>query len=1084
MINTPPTAARLMEHDGSRQTAPARSTPNALAAVRSASGNPAGRRGNNEGIMTPTTPPPPDWENPAVFGIHKESPHATRFAFPDEASALQWREKASPWRKSLNGDWRFHWAGKPADRPADFYRPDYDTSAWATIPVPSNWEMHGYGIPIYTNITYPFPKNPPFIDHAYNPVGSYRTTFTVPDGWDGRRVFLHFGGVDSAFYVWVNGEKVGYSQDSRTPAEFDVTPYLRPGENVLAAEVYRWSDGSYLEDQDMFRLSGIFRDVYLTATPQTFLRDHTVRTDLDPAHKDATLRVTATLQNRSEAPSGPRVVEVALLDADGKRVGDRPIAKARVEDIAPGAEAAVAAAAKVSAPRLWSPEDPYLYTALLTVKDGAGRVTEVIPQTVGFRSVELRDGQLWVNGASVKMKGVNRHEHDPDLGHVVTMERMVQDIVLMKRNNINTVRTSHYPNDERWYDLCDRYGVFVMDEANIESHGMGYDPKTSLGNDPVWQAAHVARVEAMVERDKNHPSVIFWSLGNEAGPGVNFAAAAKRAREIDPTRPIHYERDNAVADVDSCMYPDVDWLRRQGEKDAQKPFFVCEYAHAMGNAVGNLKEYWDVIEAHPRLIGACIWDWVDQGIRKYTDEAPGPDGKPRWYYAYGGDFDDHPNDGNFSCNGVILPDRQETPKLREVRKVYQYISIAPEDIGAGTVRVRNKYFHTNLKDFDLRWTLSENGREVRKGTLPPLDLAPGQETVVSVPVAPPASRAGGDGERFLRLSFHLRESTPWASAGYEVAWQQMPLAETIPAASAPDAGGMAAVDVREDATGVTLSGNGFEARFDRATGTLDRLVYGGQTVLDGHGPRLNVYRALTDNDQWLRGDFFKSGLSQLAHRVESFTVTRLDGGAARMDVTVDARGFKGAGFRHACVYTVRGDGSITLDNRFEPVGDLPPLPKLGLRLILPASFEDFTWYGRGPWESYPDRKSSEDIGLYTGAVSEQFTEYARPQENGNKEDVRWAALTDRSGRGIQFVADPTMSVTVSHYMPEDLDAARHRNGQERRFTRLTPRPETIVNLDAFQMGLGGASCGPPPLEEYRNPPMPAEFTVTLRPFAP
>ena len=1030
--------------------------------------------------MTPTAPPPLDWENPAVIGRHKESPHATRFSFPDEASARSWREKPSPYVKSLNGNWRFHWSGRPDARPVDFYQPGYDVSGWATIPVPSNWEMHGYGIPIYTNITYPFPKNPPFIDHAYNPVGSYRTEFTVPEEWAGRRTFLRFGGVDSAFYLWVNGKMVGYSEDSRTPAEFDVTPYLRPGRNILAAEVYRWSDGSYLEDQDMFRLSGIFRDVSLVSTPSVHVRDFFVRPELDSAYRNAVLRVTAKVENRSEAPSGPRTVDVTLLDADGKPVGGPPVASGRVAEIAPGQEAALELRAEVSAPRLWSPEDPYLYTALLTVRDGAGNVVEVIPQAVGFRSVELHDGQLWVNGVSVKMKGVNRHEHDPDLGHVVTMERMVQDIELMKRNNINTVRTSHYPNDERWYDLCDRYGLFVMDEANVESHGMGYDPKTSLGNDPVWQAAHVARVEAMVERDKNHPSVIFWSLGNEAGPGVNFAAAAKRAKEIDPTRPIHYERDNAVADVDSVMYPSVGWLREQGEKDDDKPFFVCEYAHAMGNAVGNLAEYWEVIDSHPRLIGACVWDWVDQGIRKYEPGPAGPDGERPWYYAYGGDFDDHPNDGNFSCNGLILPDRQETPKLREVRKVYQYVAVTPEGIRNGTVKVRNKYFHTNLKDFDVRWTLSEEGREVQRGTLPPLDLAPGQEAVVTVPVS--AAKLDRAREHFLRVSFHLRHDTPWAKAGYEVAWQQLAMQDGIPARPAPDESRMANVDVREDAAGVTVSGKGFEARFDRATGTLDRLAYDGRTVISGNGPRLNVYRALTDNDTWLRGDFFNSGLSQLAHRTESFTVSRPSDKEARVEVVTDARGFKGSGFRHTAVYTVRGDGSVAVDNRFEPVGDLPPLPKLGLRLSLPAGYEDFTWYGRGPWESYPDRKSSEDIGLYHGTVSEQFTQYVRPQENGNKEDVRWAALTDKGGRGIAFEAHGDMAVTVSHFLPEDLDDARHRNGQEKRYQPLIPRPETIVSLDAFQMGLGGASCGPPPLEEYRNPPMPVTFGVTLRPY--
>ncbi len=1092
----------------------------------------------------------PDWENPAVVGRNKEPGHATALPYADAGSALGglgarvpvglFRPPAPPktpsdvyggfYRPLNDGNWKFHWVGRPADRPVDFYKPDYDVSAWASIPVPSVWELHGYGIPIYTNIRYPFPANPPYIPHDYNPVGSYRTEFSVPPAWNGRQTFIHFGGVYSAFYLWINGQMVGYSEDSKTPAEFNITKYLREGRNLLAAEVYRWSDGSYLEDQDMFRYSGIFRDVYLYSTPAVHIRDFFVRPDLDQAYKDGVLKVTAKVRNLSAQAAAGYQVELALFDAEGMPVpiaagkaggASKPIRLAGgrfAQPLAPGAEASIDLSAPIASPHKWSAEDPYLYSALLTLKDRAGKTVEVTGALVGFRKIELKNARLYVNGVAIKIKGVNRHEHDPDTGRAIGAERMLQDIQLMKRFNINAVRTSHYPNHETWYALCDRYGLYVIDEANVESHGMGYSLDKTLGNKPEWELAHVDRTVRMVERDKNHPSVIFWSLGNEAGSGVNFEASARAVRQIDPTRPIHYERMNSVADVDSTMYPSVEGLEKEGKRDSTKPFFVCEYAHAMGNAVGNLKEYWDVFEAHDRLIGGCIWDWVDQGLRKYTDEPPDhqglvPDVTPgvplggpgrvyprNWYYAYGGDYDDKPNDGPFDCNGLVPPDRQLTPKLWEVKKVYQYVGFEPEDLTAGRIAVRNKYFFTNLNAFDVRWSLTEDGTEVQQGTLAPIDLAPGGRASIVVPAKRPAPTPGS--EYFLRVSFHLRSAADvwpfgaWAEKGYEVAWAQFKVPVPTPAAEVRPVASGSTITLDESDAAVTLRGGGadaaaaFQATFSRSTGTLASLTYGGTRILADSpawvpGPLLEVYRALTDNDKWLATAFYDSGLSQLAHRVRTFTVTKIGNQAARVDVLFDCDGFKAAGFAHRVSYTVFADGRILVANHVEPRGPVPPLPRLGVQMRVAGELEQFAWLGRGPWESYPDRKTAADVGLYRSTVSQQFTQYVRPQENGNKEEVRWAALTNAGGAGVVIVAEtPRFAVTVSHFTADDLDASRHRNSEPKKFARLVPRREIVVSLDEQQMGLGGASCGPEPMAGYKCMPQPVDYSYSLRPYTP
>jgi beta-galactosidase len=1214
-----------------------------------------------------------DWENPAVVGRNKEPAHCTRLSYPDAASALVGTREASPFHVSLNGPWRFRWSPKPADRPVGFERPGYDVGGWDEIPVPSNWQMHGYGIPIYTNVRYPFPADPPHVPHDDNPVGYYRRAFRVPDNWAGRRVFIHFDGVDSAFYLWVNGEMVGYSEDSRTPAEFDITKYLRAGENVLAAEVYRWSDGSYLEDQDMWRMSGIFRDVYLHSTPPTHLRDFYVRCDLDDQYRDATLMVTAKVRNLADEAATRYAIEVSLVDADDSA---EPLCAASVPTVPAGDEAVVDMQAAVPNPHKWSAENPYVYTVLLTLKDGKRNVVEVTQCLFGFREVEIRDAQLLINGAPIKIKGVNRHEHDPDAGHAVSYESMVQDIELMKRFNINTVRTSHYPDDPKWYELCDRYGIYLIDEANIESHGMGYDLDRTLGNKPEWELAHVDRTVRMVERDKNHPSVIMWSLGNEAGSGCNFEATARAVRELDKTRPIHYERMNSVADVDSVMYPGVDWLIGQGEKKSEKPFIMCEYAHAMGNSVGNLKEYWDAIETHPRLIGGCIWDWVDQGLRKYAEpeltgtdrsrlahgytvrgtivdgvtgkamsgrmevedcselditgkevtleawvlpgknvshgpivtkgdrqyslkvagdgehleffihdgtwiavtaslpddwqgkwhhvagvydgeelrlyidgqrvagrehvgnidscgfpvcagenaEAPGRrfvgaidnvrvyekalpqadlgriDAEPptsavlwvdfeslqqqetprTWFWAYGGDYGDQPNDGNFCCNGLVVPDRRVPAKLWEVKKVYQYVGITDEDVANGKIRIRNKHAFTNLTAYDFAWSLTANGRVIESGLLPPLDIPAGAEQVVTVPLRLRETKPGA--ECFLRVSAHLRRDTLYAKKGFEVAWEQIPLPYAPSPKSRPEVAGMPDLRVSESPGAVTLSAADFSVTFSRTTGTIASLTYSGSTIIadggDGpNGPVLNVFRAFTDNDGWMRRGFDRAGLSSKLNRsVKDFQVEIVSPKAVTIGIATECVGSKQNGFAHTATYTIYGDGTIEVDNQVTPIGDVPPLPRLGLSMTLPGRYEGFTWYGRGPFENYPDRKTAADVAVYSSTVTQQYEEYVRPQENGSKEDVRWAVLTNQDGRGLMVVADQLLSVTALHFTADDLDRALH-------IDRLKPRDEVFLSIDYRQSGLGNASCGPPPCEQYVLRAEPVSFSYTLMPYA-
>ena len=805
---------------------------------------------------------PKDWENPQVVGRNKQPAHATLLPYADSATALTAQRTDSPYFRLLNGDWQFHFAPNPGVAPEGFYQPDFDVQAWDSIPVPSNWQMLGYGIPRYLAADYAFDKtNPPYVPEETNETGSYRTTFHIPETWQERQVFLVFDGVDSAFYLWVNGQQVGYSQDSRLPAEFDITPYIHSGENLLAVRVYRWSDGSFLEDQDMWFLSGIFRDVYLFATPRVHIRDFWARTELDELYRDATLKVRLHVKNYGVVGVEGYQVEAVLFDDNNQPVGWSEAAPVQV---GPEAESVLELSDEVINPRKWDGEHPNLYRLLIHLKEASGNTLEVVQCQVGFRVVEIKEGKVLVNGVPIYFRGVNRHEHDPVRGHAITVESMIEDILLMKRFNINAVRTCHYPDDTRWYDLCDQYGIYLVDEANVESHGL-WD---RFAKDPGWELAFVERGSRMLERDKNHPSIIIWSLGNESGEGPNHAAMADWIHRHDPTRPIFYDAGGHAPylDILSNMYPKLDALARAGQEPGEtRPYFMCEYAHSMGNSPGNLKEYWEVIEAHPRLRGGFIWDWVDQGILQTTKDGQ------KWY-AYGGDFGDEPSSTSFCCNGIIFPDRSLHPAMWEVKKVYQPVRVEAVDLPAGKVAVANRYFFSTLDGLIATWELATGERVLQTGQLPPLETPPMGREILTLPLEKPELEPGA--EYWLTLHFALAENTPWAEKGHEVAWEQFKVPWDAPAISTTPEDGAPALEWMESDHRIKVNGNDFQLVFDKQTGTIASWQYH-DTEFVHCGPQMKFWRAPTENDLNTWGDeraaihWRAVGLDQLQERVVS-----------------------------------------------------------------------------------------------------------------------------------------------------------------------------------------------------------------------
>ncbi len=1030
----------------------------------------------------------PDWQNPRVTGINNLLPHASMVVCPDADIALQVQYVAnservkSPFYRSLNGEWKYFYGSNHLARVADFWKPDFDDSAWRTIPVPSNVEMHGYGVPIYVNADYPWPRpwKPPFVPphDPNNTVNHYRRTFTVPVEWSGRRVLLTFDGVNSFFYVWVNGQKVGMGKDSRTPVEFDITKFVKPGENLIAVENLRWCDGSYLEDQDMWRLSGIFRDVYIWSPPEVHMRDFEVKTDLDPDYRDAVLTVRVWLENATQAETDV-AIEARLLDPSGTAIATVRASAA----VTPGTNGAqVTLSRPVPNPLKWTAETPNLYKLLLTLKDKSGKVLEVIPVNVGFRKVEIRDGNLLVNGQRILIKGVNRHEIHPDLGQAVSVESMIKDICVMKQHNINTVRTCHYPNQPAWYDLCDRYGIYLIDEANIESHGMGYGA-SSLAKNPDWLDAHMNRTVRMVERDKNHPSVIIWSLGNEAGDGPNFEATSAWIKQRDPSRPVHYEqaRHRPHTDIVCPMYPRPRELAEYAAQPQTRPYIMCEYSHAMGNSSGGMWAYWSQIYEKPYLQGGSIWDWVDQGLRqpvnrKTRDVFVRAEPGEQTFWAYGGDFGPPgtPSSDNFCCNGLVTPDREPHPGLFEVKHIYQYVHCKPIDLAARKVEIKNWYDFLNLKDIaTVHWRLTGDGLELQSGQMPTPDLPPRAATNITVPIKPFNPRAGT--EYFLELSFRLKSNTLWAQAGHELAWDQFKLPDAAPARVVR---GTAAPRLRlsQDPATVTVTGKGFTVVFDKAAGALKSWKING-TELVYEPLRPDFWRAPTDNDRG-RDMARTQGVWRYAHKdakLEHFSAEELRGSnAVRIATThhlpkVDARWHT--------IYTVYGTGDIRVEAHFKPAKpDLPKLPRIGMQMAVAPGFERITWLGPGPHETYCDRKDAK-VGLYSGTVSEQFYwHYTKPGESGNKVDVRWVALRNDTGIGLLAVGQPLLSVNALHYTTDDLQNARHP-------FELVKRDFITLNLDLKQQGVGGDnSWGAWPHDEHLIPCQDYSYAFVLRPL--
>jgi beta-galactosidase len=1000
-------------------------------------------------IAPQVSPERPNWENPGVNAIGKLPARATAFPFEDRERALTGNMARSSRFLSLDGAWRFAFSPSVDARPRDFWKPDYDVSAWKTIPVPADWQAQGYDQPRYNNITYPFPANRPLIPHATNPVGSYRRDVTLPPGWSGQDVILHIGAAGSAYYVWVNGKRVGYAEDSKLPSEFDVTAFVKPGTNVIAIEVYRWSDGSYLEDQDFWRVSGIERSVWLMAAPRARVRDIFAKATLDKAYRDGRLALDLELTGGAAGR-----VRTVLLD-------DATAILTRETKVGAGAgPRRLSIAASLPAIRHWTAETPNLYTLVTELLAADGSVVQSTATKIGFRTVEIRDGQVMVNGRAIRIRGVNRHEHDPDTFHVISEASMRRDIELMKRNNINAVRASHYPNDERWYALADEYGLYVMDEANVESHAYmekGNEAPTEdrdatrrlyqIGFDPAWEDAHVSRVMNMVERDKNHPSIIFWSLGNEAGIGPNFERAAAAARRRDPTRLISYlgwgtfddgHRVNDYVDIYAPMYDSLSKMKDYADDSGHRqPMIQTEYAHMQGNSGGNLQDYWDAIYAHPRLQGGFIWDWADQGMN-------GRDANGRFYWRTGGDYGPNPGGDIEFGDGVLHADRRPNPQFFELRKVYQPISFTAVDAAAGRFRLTNRQDFRDLSGYAFEWLLLEDGAPVARGDLPPPIALAGASTEVTIALPDGAMRSGHDHVVTI-VARDRGASGPLVPQASVMAWEQFALSP--PPASLPATPGK--VTVRETRDEVVLSAGDGELAIDRTTGLVDRYRRGGRALLAGGAP--NFYRALTDND--LGTGVEKSNSLWLSmsqqRRVGAVTVER-DGDGTAIRVRYEL----GAGsVRFESRYRMFGDGSLAVTGRFVSLRDNLPDPlRIGLSFTAPTSLIDVAWYGRGPHESYQDRRDGAPIGLWRGAIAAQNHDYMRPQETGNKVDVRWMDLTDSAGKGLRVTGDAPLSVNALAFPYNDL---MHRPAGTRRSSDIQPREHVSLLIDAAQAGVGG-----------------------------
>lgn len=1016
----------------------------------------------------------PWWLDPEVNEVNTMAPRAAFFAYETENLAKADQKARSERYLSLEGKWKFNFSKDHDKAPRDFYSLKYDDSQWTDFPVPGILELNGYGDAIYSNNGYPwrtqFKPEPPFVEERNNYTGSYRKMVTVPADWKGERIYLHVGSATSNLMVWVNGKFVGYSEDSKVSAEFDLTKYLTPGkENLIAMQVMRWCDGSYLEDQDFWRFTGIAREVYLYARPQAHIADLFITPDLVNNYQDGTLEVKL-----NAVGAKGETVMFSLKDKEGKEVAAQT---AKV-----GGNGEVKINFDIKNPLKWTAETPNLYTLYTTLMDGK-QVAEVVPQRVGFRKVEIKNAQVLVNGQPVLFKGANRHELDPVTGYVVSMDRMLEDIRVMKELNINAVRTCHYPNDPRWYELCDIYGIYMVAEANIESHGMGYGDKT-LAKEPTYEKAHLERNESNIKIYKNHPSIIFWSVGNEAGYGPNFEKAYDLVKAYDPSRPCQYEQagQNGKTDIFCPMYYDYGGCDKYSQGDNPRPLIQCEYAHAMGNSMGGFKEYWDMVRKYPKYQGGFIWDFVDQGLRVKNKQG-------KTIYAYGGDFGRYPtSDHNFNCNGIINPDRKPNPHANEVRYYYQNIWATAKDLKVGEVEVYNENFFKSLDDVELQWTLESEGKVLANGRNA-LDIPAQQKRVVKLDGY--SLPADVKGEVVLNLDFVLKKAEPMLDAGYAVAREQFvvnpytfPTMESVLAVTSGKYD-TRKVEKEEKVAWVTLSAGNTSVTFNHWNGWIDYLDVDGKPMLEeGYAITPDFWRAPTDND-------YGAGTQRKLHawknpemKMKSFKVVENEGKAEKgVEVVYDMPSVEAT---LTMTYTLTPAGELVVNEAMTVNKDAkhkPELMRYGMQLVMPKAYNMLTYYGKGPGENYIDRNNGDRLGVYDAKVADQYWGYVRPQESGNKTEVRYWQVKDENGKGLEFYSFAPMECSTLNYLASDLDDGWDKNAHQSHSGDLTPRDFSVVKLAARQRGLACVnSWGAIPLEQYRMPYQDYSFTYVIRPL--
>ncbi|WPU96327.1 glycoside hydrolase family 2 TIM barrel-domain containing protein [Mucilaginibacter sabulilitoris] len=1017
---------------------------------------------------------PSEIEDPRNIGINKEPAHASLMPYANLQEALKANRRASSFSRSLNGMWKFNWVDWPQKRPADFYKTSYDVSGWKDIKVPSNWQIEGYGTPYYSNYNYIFKKDfprvmsePPKKFTAYkerNPVGSYRRDFDLPANWNGRRIFMTFDGVDAGFFIWVNGKKVGYSVNSRNAAEFDITKYVQPGKNMVAVEVYRFTTGTYLEDQDMWRLSGIFRNVTLWSAPQEHIRDYFVKTNLDKQYKNAVVEVSAQVKNYSSSPMAAKQLVATLYNGSTVVKG----ATGNVPALKPGEEVTVKLNFPVNNPQKWTAETPKLYTTVLSLKNG-GTTSETISSRTGFRTIEIKGRIFTINGQRVKLKGVNRHENWPEVGHAVTEDQMVRDIVLIKQANCNHVRTCHYSDDPRWYELCDQYGIYLVAEANLESHG-AWD---EFNEDPRIKDAIIDRNVANVQNFKNHPSVIIWSLGNECGSGgSNFRAALAEVKRLDPTRPTHYQGfgvgEKNPADIESDMYTGLQQVEEYAKGDKlTKPFYLCEYAHAMFNSMGSVDEYNDLFDKYPTLLGGAIWEWQDQGIwNRRNPEHP--------IIAFGGGFGEYPNDHYFIHKGVVFSDRSLKPHYPELKHAYQWIDVKAKDLKNGIVTIKNRYQFINLDGFAGKWELSENGVVTTKGNFDIGKVNPGEEKDIKIPynIINPKLKAGV--EYFIRISFVSIADKMWAKKGFEAASQQLEL-PVIPAPVVADVAAQQALELFNGSNEIRIKGKDFKIEFDKKAGTFTKLEKNGENILeDDGGPKLHLWRAPHRNDDmWADKGWEKTGIKALTWVADGITVAQPTPGKVVISANLTGTGKQGFTVHHKVTYTILGNGVIKADNDVSFSDANVVLARLGVRLFLKKELDQFSYFGRGPMENYADRKRGFDVSVYSSTVNQQVTPYEKPMENGNHEDIRWAKLSGKNGTSLTVKhVGGLLQVSAQPHSDEEMEPVEYK-------IDLPKSKATVLTVSAHTLGVGSNSCGPKPQPQYTVYSKPDSFSYEL-----